>query len=121
MSPTVIDTSRRISMRSVRIGPLIEETYAVFRSWDRGANIKANLSRLKAENPIGARSTSWLTVVSKTLAARFQDEAQILPLVILAQGGMAIDQWRECLLWHVGQQDALFHDFLCDWLYPAYR
>ncbi len=37
-------TERRLSTRFSRKGALIEETYAIFRAWDRHRDLRANLA-----------------------------------------------------------------------------
>jgi len=76
---------------------------------------------VRAENRVGARSNGWLGEVAATLSARFPDAQAVAPLIVLARGGFPLERWRDCLLWHVGQQDGLFNDFLCDWLYRHTR
>ncbi len=112
---------RRISTRFSRKGALIEETYLAFRAWDRTADIRSNLEHIRQENPMGARNSAWLHEITATLSSRFRDTQALEPLVVLAQGGFPIEKWRACLLWHIGQQDALFYTFVCDWLHQAYR
>ncbi len=112
---------RRISTRLIRKGALIEETYSAFRAWDLSKDLKANWARLRSENPIGASNSAWLREIVSTLSSRFRRTTEVAPLVVLARGGFPLATWRACLLWHVGQQDALMHDFLCDWLFDDYR
>jgi len=116
----LLDTSRPRSIRFVRKGALIPETYAAARHWDRTRSVDANIARIRAENVIGAGSAAWLHDVTNTLAARFRSGGGLEPLVALAQSGLPIEHWRDCLLWHLGQQDAMWFDFLTTWLYPAY-
>lgn len=111
----------RISTRLTHVGALVEETYAIFQGWDRALDFEANLARVRAENPLGARSASWMDVVLKTVSSRFRTTGDFMPLVILAQGGMPLELWRPCLLWHAGRIDALLHVFLTDWLFPAHE
>lgn len=111
----------RISTRLLRKGALIEDTYALCRRWDLQQDFRANLSRLRTENSIGARNAAWLGEVVATISSRFQVDPSFNALVVLAQHGLPLDRWRDCLLWHVGQQDVLFSTFLCEWLFPAYE
>lgn len=111
---------RRVSTRFLRKGALIEETYAICCAWDRTLDYKSNLERLREENVIGAANTKWLNEVIRTFSGRFRTVADFEPLVVLAQSGVDLARWRACLLWHIGQQDALFYHFVTEWLYPAY-
>lgn len=116
-----MEDPRPRSIRFVRKGALIPETYAAARHWDQACSVEQNIARIRAENLIGASSAAWLQDVTQTLAARFRQGAGLKELVILAQSNLPIEQWRACLLWHLGQQDAMWYDFLTTWLYPAYR
>ncbi len=113
--------TRPLSIRFTRKGALIPETYAAARHWDRQLSVDANIARIRRDNLIGAKSAAWLQDVTVTLAARFRQGHGLAPLVVLAQSGLAIEQWRECLLWHLGGQDALWFAFLSEWLNVAYR
>lgn len=121
MTTTPANPQRRFSTRLIRKGVLIEETYSAFRAWALGLDMKANWARLRDDNPMGASNSAWLRETVATLSSRFRSTAEVAPLVVLARGGFPLAKWRACLLWYVGQQDALVHDFLCDWLYDAYR
>jgi hypothetical protein len=114
-------TPQRISTRLLRKGALIEETYKICRAWDLQNSFRANLDRLRAENLIGARNGAWLREVLATISSRFQSSETLQPLIVLAQAGLDLDRWRDCLLWHVGQQDTLFSIFLQEWLFPAHE
>ncbi len=118
---TAARAQRRLSTRLSRKGALIEETYMIFQVWDRQQDLRTNLARIKNENPVGASNAAWLREIIATLSSRFQNEDEILPLVVLAQGRLPLELWRPCLLWHIGQQDELFHVFLTQWLYPAHE
>lgn len=111
----------RISTRLLRKGALIEDTYSLCRLWNRQEDFRANLARLRSENSIGARNAAWLREVVATISSRFQFDRSFEALVVLAQHGLPLDQWRDCLLWHVGQQDLIFSTFLREWLAPAYE
>jgi hypothetical protein len=109
-----------MSIRFVRKGALVRETYATARQWDWNGDVASNMQRVKRDNVVGARSTAWLDDVVVTLGARFRAGQGLAPLITLAQGGYPQPQWRDCLHWHLGLQDALWFAFLHDWLYPAY-
>jgi len=109
-----------VSTRLTRKGPLIEETYSAFRHWSLAGTLQDNLSRLRRENPFGAKSERWLHEVTRTLSNRFRG-VHIRPLILLAQAGCPLDVWKPCLLWHLGRRDLLYYLFSSDWLYPAYR
>jgi hypothetical protein len=102
-------------------GAMIEETYAVFSDWDFARSKRENLDRLRHENYIGASSTTWLRDVAKVLNRRFDPGGCDLPLVVLAKGGCALDEWKPILLWHMTRDEFLVRDFLQNWLFPAYE
>ena len=109
-----------VSTRLSRKGPLIEETFTAFQTWNLNEPLGKNLTRLEHENPFGAKSERWLKEVTRTFSSRFRD-IPLRPLVRLAQAGCPLDVWKPCLLWHVGRRDLLYYKFAVDWLDPAYR
>jgi Putative inner membrane protein (DUF1819) len=102
-------------------GAMIEETYAVFAAWDFGASKRDNLERLRVDNFIGAKSTTWLRDVAKVLNRRFEPEGRDRALVILAKNGFDLEEWKPLLLWHMTRDEFLVRDFLQNWLFPAYE
>jgi hypothetical protein len=120
MTAEVRQTQRRFSTRLIRKGALIEETYRCFQVWDRDRPLPENLDRIRETNPFGAANQAWLREVVVTISGRFRSQAQVRPLVALAQRGLPIEQWRAFLLWHVGQTDALYYSFATRWLFDAY-
>lgn len=102
-------------------GSMIEEAYAVFSAWDPGAAKRENLDRLRAENFIGAPTTTWLRDVAKVLNRRFDPAGRDQPLVTLAKGSIPLDEWRPILLWHITRDEFLLRDFLQHWLFAAYE
>ena len=102
-------------------GSMIEETYAVLSAWDQDASKRENLDRLRAENLIGAPTTTWLRDVAKVLNRRFDPDSRDRPLVILAKGNLPLDEWRPILLWHMTRDEFLLRDFLQHWLFTAYE
>src|SRR4051794_5931090 len=102
-------------------GAMIEETYAVFAAWDFDRSRRENLDRLRAENFIGASSATWLRDVAKVLNRRFDPGGRDRPLVVLAKHGVALDEWKPLLLWHMTRDEFLVRDFLETWLFGAYE
>ena len=119
MTPTA--RANVVSSFSVVKGAMIEETYAVFAAWDFGRSKKENLDRLRAENYIGASSTTWLDDVAKVLNRRFEPDGRDRALVLLAKGGCDLAEWKPLLLWHLTRDEFLVRDFLQNWLFPAYE
>jgi hypothetical protein len=101
-------------------GAMIDETYAVFAAWDFALSKRENLDRLRRENFIGARTTTWLRDVAWVLNRRFDPNARDRPLAILAKSGCPIDEWKPLLLWHITRDEFLLRDFLLNWLFPTF-
>lgn len=120
LTPYTPDGSK-VSTRLTRKGPLIEETYRAFQSWDTTASVSANLERVTTSNVFGARNQSWLHEVTATISSRFGKGEAIAPLAALAKAGLPIEIWRDCLLWHTARRDALYYRFATEWLYQAYQ
>jgi len=106
------------SLSLVRKGAFIEETYRVFALWDLQTDLRQNLARLRSTNPIGAKNNSWLGEVLETISARFSKGEDFTPLVKLAAGGLTLDTWKYCLLWHLGSTDGLYCSFVNGFLFP---
>jgi hypothetical protein len=106
------------SGRLARKGVLIEETYRVFCCWSLDKTLRENIADIREKNPIGAKNQAWLREVTATISNRFSNGASIAPLVILAKGGLSVDIWKYCLLWHIGTTDGLYSDFVTEFLFP---
>ena len=102
-------------------GTMIPETHAVFAAWDLEKSKRENLDRLRRENFIGIRSAAWLRDVAKVLNRRFDPDGRDRALVVLAQRGCPLDEWKPILLWHITRDEFLLRDFLINWLYPHYE
>ena len=100
---------------------MIDETYAAFSGWDLGESKKANLDRLRSENTIGASSATWLRDVAKVLNRRFEPDDRDLALVLLAQAGFPLDEWKPLMLWHMTRDEFLVADFLEHWLFDQWE
>ncbi len=110
-----------VSSFTIIKGAMISETYDTMARWDLGLSKKENLDRLRCENFIGAPSVTWLRDVAKVLNRRFEPGGRDRALVILAQGGCPIDEWKPILLWHLTRDEFLLRDFLVNWLFDAYE
>lgn len=64
---------------------MIPETYEVLARWDFDRTKKENLDLLRAENYIGASSSTWLRDVAKVLNRRLDPDARDRSLAVLAQ------------------------------------
>ena len=109
-----------VSSFTVIKGAMIDETYAVFAAWDFTCSKRDNLDRLRRDNFIGASSATWLRDIAKVLNRRFDPEGRDKPLVILAQRGVPLDEWKPVLLWHMTRDEFLVRDFIQTWLFEAY-
>lgn len=109
-----------VSSFTVKIGSLIDETYAVFAAWDFAVSKRENLDRLRSENFVGASSATWLRDVAKVLNRRFDPAGRDRPLIVLAKSGCELEEWKPLLLWHMTRDEFLVRDFLQNWLFPAY-
>jgi len=115
-----ITRSHIVSSFTLIKGSMIDETYAVFAKWDLALSKRENLDRLRRENFIGARSTTWLRDVAKVLNRRFDPNDRDRPLALLAKSGCPIDEWKPLLLWHITRDEFLLRDFLLSYLFPAF-
>jgi hypothetical protein len=102
-------------------GAMIPETYAVLAAWDLAKSKRENLDLLRHENFIGVRSAAWLRDVAKVLNRRFDPGGRDRALVVLAQAGCPLDEWKPILLWHITRDEFLLRDFLTSWLYPRFE
>jgi hypothetical protein len=117
---TEADRAKVASSFTVVKGAMIEETYAVFAAWDFARSKRENLDRLRSENFIGAKSANWLRDVAKVMNRRFDTAERDRALVVLAQHGLALDEWKPLMLWHITRDEFLVRDFLETWLFAAY-
>lgn len=102
-------------------GAMIDESYAVFAAWDFSRTKRDNLNHLRESNYIGAGSATWLRDVAKVLNRRFDPADRDRALVLLAQNGCDLEEWKPLLLWHMSRDEFLLRDFLQNWLYSAYE
>lgn len=117
---TTAQRSNVVSSFTIIKGAMISETYEVLSRWDLDQTKKANLDRLRDENYIGATSSTWLRDVAKVLNRRLDPDDRDRPLILLAQAGFPLDEWRPLLLWHITRDEFLFRDFLINWLFAEY-
>ena len=115
------DRTGVVSSFTIVKGSLIPETYEVLQRWDFCQSKKENLDRLREENYIGATSETWLRDVAKVLNRRLDPDGRDRALVVLAQGGCPLEEWRPILLWHMTRDEFLVRDFLVNWLFPEYE
>jgi hypothetical protein len=113
--------NRKLSLRLIRKGALIQETYTAFRNWDLSLTFKQNIEKIRLENPLGARNEKWLHETLSTLSSRFKNHEKMTALMLIAQADLSIDNWKACLLWHIGSIDELYYRFAVEWLFPQYR
>lgn len=109
------------SGRLMRKGVLIEETYRCLAAWDETRSLRENINAMRLSNPIGATNNAWLREVTATLSNRFSHGDDLRALALLARGGLSVDVWKYCYLWHLGSTDGLLLAFLRDYLNPQIR
>ena len=96
----------------------IYDSPAALTLWNLPAETE---DRFREGNLIGAKSDGWLKEVLTTISSRFPNVEDLVPLAILAKGGLPIGVWKCCLLWHVGTVDELYFRFAAEWLMDRYR
>jgi hypothetical protein len=55
------------------------------------------------------------------LNRRFDPNGRDRSLVVVAQQGISIDEWKPLLLWHITRDEFLVRDFVETWLFNAYE
>ena len=117
---TMTPRANVVSSFTLGKGAMIEETFAIFQAWDLSCSKRANLDRLRDTNFVGAKSATWLRDVAKVLNRRFDPDRRDRSLVLLAQQGCPIAEWKPILLWHMTRDEFLVADFIQYWLFEAY-
>jgi len=117
---SALDRSYVVSSFTAIKGAMIDETYAVFAAWDFDSTKKDNLERLRRENYIGVRTAARLRDFIFVLNRRFDPNNRDRALVLLAQSGCPIEEWKPILLWHMTRDEFLLRDFLINWLFPTF-
>ena len=102
------------SQRLLRKGVLVEETYQLFAGWDFAHPPETNLA-----HGLGGRQAtqSWDDEVVATVRRRIRDLRWVESLIVLAQRGMPLADWRDCLRLWVGASEEPFHTFATGWLF----
>ena len=80
-----------MTLRLLRKGALVEDTYRAFQHWDIEASLKDNLHRLTEGH---FKTAAWAREVRATLLRRFRDYDEAKPLIRLAASGLPVDEWR---------------------------
>ena len=106
-----------MTLRLLRKGALVEDTYRAFQHWDIEASLKDNLHRLTEGH---FKTAAWAREVRATLLRRFRDYDEAKPLIRLAASGLPVDEWRACLLLWIGANEPFFGDFVRDWLFVEF-
>jgi hypothetical protein len=102
------------SQRLLRKGVLVHETYRLFADWDLGLATEENLARGLAGR---AATQGWDTEVLATIRRRVRDLDRMKSLIVLAQRGLPVADWRDCLRLWVGATEEPFHSFAIGWLF----
>lgn len=106
------------SQRLLRKGPLVEETYNLFSGWEFGNSVDDNLRK-----GLGGRfnTVGWEHEVAATIRRRLRDVDALKPLIVLAQNGLSLADWRDCWRLWVGATEEPFHSFATGWLYSEFQ
>ncbi len=107
-----------VSLRLLRKGALVEETYRLFAGWDFNRSLDANLDHAFEGH---FRTMAWAKEVKVTLRRRFRDIDDAACLIIAAKMGLPPEEWRQCLHLWIGSREKLYHEFALNWLYPEYK
>ena len=118
---TRVDRSRVVSSFTIIKGSLIDETYAVFRSWDFDRSKLENLKSVRDGNTVAGTSSHWVRDVVKVINRRYDPDSRDRPLVELAKSALSREAWRPVLLFHMTRDEFLVRDFLGTWLYQQYE
>jgi hypothetical protein len=102
------------SQRLLRKGVLVEETYQLSAGWDFEQSPEDNLARGLS----GRQATQgWDDEVVATVRRRIRDLEWVESLIVLAQRGMTLADWRDCFRLWVGATEEPFHSFATGWLF----
>jgi hypothetical protein len=105
------------SQRFLRKGPLVEETYRLFAGWRFEDGVEENL-----KNGLHGqfKTLGWEKEVVSTVKSRLKNFALAKPLIVLARGGVAFADWRDCWRLYIGASEQPFGSFATGWLYSEY-
>lgn len=110
---------RSISSTSIIRGGLIEETYAALGDWNFETSKADNIRRLSQSATVSAVSESWRKDILRAISRRLDPGGRDRSLTTLAQCGLALENWKPLLLWHITRDEYLLRTFLVDWFYEA--
>ena len=105
----MLRTNAPISQRLIRKGPLVEETYTLFRNWKDEMSFDQNFEYSLHGS---FRSEAWKKEVHATLRRRFRDLKAANCLIVLARGGYGPSDWRYCLHFWIATHETLYKLFL---------
>lgn len=112
---------RKISLRLLRKGSLIQETRILFREWESTKSARENYQQAREQNWLGARTQGMLKEMVATISSRFPDPAECAPLLVLAKSSVSSEIWQACLHWYVANRDELYYRFVTEWLFTQYE
>lgn len=106
------------SQRLLRKGPLVEDTYRLFASWDFGKSVTDNLqSGLEGHY----RSLGWEKEVVSTIGRRLRGYDRMKAVIALARNGMSLTDWRDCWRLWISATEEPFGGFVRGWLYDEFH
>lgn len=106
------------SQRLLRKGPLVEDTYRLFASWDFSLSVTGNLKQGFSGH---YRSIGWEREVTQTVGSRLKNYDGVRPLIYLAMKGMSLPDWRDCWRLWIAATEEPFRGFVQGWLYDEYQ
>jgi hypothetical protein len=105
------------SQRLLRKGPLVEETFRLFAGWDFSRSVMENLD---AGLHGSFRTQGWEREVIATIGRRLKNFELMKPLIVLANNGMPLADWRDCWRLWMGATEDPFGSFVRNWLYEEF-
>ena len=106
------------SQRLLRKGPLVEDTYRLFASWDFTVSVPENLHRGFSGH---YRSLGWEKEVVTTVGGRLRSLERMKALIVLASNGMSLLDWRDCWRLWIAATEEPFGSFVRGWLYDEFQ
>jgi len=108
----------RYTSRIIKAGALLPDTKLLLENWDEGADVQANLDRVRQENLFGKASRSRVEDVLLVFRQRYLKDPEVLgALVALVKGGMPAESLDRVLYFQAARFDPLLHDLVTEVLY----
>jgi len=106
------------SSRIIKAGALLLDTRLMLENWDRNADVRSNLDRVRRENVLGKSSRSRVEDVLAIFRQRYLGDPDSLnALVVLAQDGSDPETLGRLLYFQAARSDRLLHDVVTELLF----